>query len=126
MQELFENEEQLSLIQRKYHTSPGIITKLKFLKHKDKIKELYQEGISIKAIWVWMREDNNLLCGYGYFVKLFRKHIEPYSHSKDKKMTLNNKTEIQHQPASQFSCNMSYNITALNITLSSALEKKND
>lgn len=65
----------------KYGIDSGIITKLLFLKHKDKIKELYDEGFSLKAIWVWMKEDNSFPYSYCRFVQLFRKHIEPvYSH----------------------------------------------
>lgn len=60
-----------------YGITSGVVTRIKFLKHKEKIKELYDEGMPLRAIWVWMKEENDFPFGYDYFVKLCRKHIEP-------------------------------------------------
>ena len=53
----------------------GVLTKIKFIKNKQKIEELYNEGLSLRVIWLVMKEQHNFTVGYSQFVKLFRKHI---------------------------------------------------
>ena len=61
--------------QEKYGTDKGVLTKIKFIKNKKKIEDLYNEGLSLRVIWLVMKEQHNFTVGYSQFVKLFRKYI---------------------------------------------------
>ncbi|MBQ3775159.1 MAG: Clr5 domain-containing protein [Ruminobacter sp.] len=61
--------------QERYGTDKGVLTKIKFIKNKQKIEELYNEGLSLRVIWLVMKEQHGFTIGYSQFVKLFRKHI---------------------------------------------------
>ena len=63
--------------QEKYGTDKGVLTKIKFIKNKKKIEDLYNEGLSLRVIWLVMKEQHNFTVGYSQFVKLFRKYIRP-------------------------------------------------